>query len=196
LKAKASFEVPTQKKLEPIEFAAWFEQRAGRLAERWLSEIRSRHTRWGSGQDDLLNRFFALLTAMLPASFGPYREQIEPLWRQASELFGSVAAQRGLAAGESVDEFQVLREVLIRELYADPPSRAVPLSLRDLLRLNRMIDRGVTHSSIGHADALFFALFQGSGVPEYLGEEVTREVTAQLDAIDEEFREVMGLLKG
>jgi hypothetical protein len=33
-------------------------------------------------------------------------------------------------------------------------------------------------------------------VPEYLGEEVTREVTAQLDAIDEEFREVMGLLKG
>jgi hypothetical protein len=182
--------------LEPIEFAGWFEQRAGRLAERWLSEIRSRHTRWGPIQDTLLDRFFALLTAMLPASFGPYRSQIEPLWLQVSELFGSVAARRGLAAGEAVDEFQILREVLIRELYTEPPAGGVPLSLRDLLRLNRIIDRGVTQASIGHADALFFALFQGSGVPEHLDDDVQLEVSQQLDGIDQEFRAVMGLLKG
>jgi hypothetical protein len=182
--------------LEPVEFAGWFEQRAGRLAERWLAEIRARHARWGPTQDTLLDRFFALLTAMLPASFGPYRAQIEPLWLQVSELFGSVAAQRGLAAGEAVDEFQVLREVLIRELYMEPPAGGLPLSLRDILRLNRIIDRGVTQASVGHADALFFALFQGSGVPEHLNADVQREVGEQLDAIDEEFRAVMGLLKG
>jgi hypothetical protein len=182
--------------LEPIEFAGWFEQRAGRLAERWLSGIHSRHSRWGSREQTLLARFLTLLTAMLPASFGPYRAQIEPLWLQVAELFGSVAARRGLAAGEAVDEFQILREVLIRELYTEPPAGGVPLSLRDILRLNRIIDRGVTQASVGHADALFFALFQGSGVPEHLDDDVQQEVSQQLDAVDEEFRAVMGLLKG
>ena len=116
-----------------------------------------------------MGRFCGLLTRMLPGALGPLREHVEPLWLQTAELFGSVAAQRGLAAGEALDEFQILREVLIRELYADPPAGGrVPLSLRDLLRLNRVIDRGVTQAGVGHADALFFALFQGSGVPEHL----------------------------
>jgi hypothetical protein len=179
-------------KLDPLEFARWFEQRAERLADRWLSEVRARHSQWGANHDLLIGRFCTLLTCMLPGSLGPLREHVEPLWLQASELFGSVAAQRGLAAGEAVDEFQLLREVLIRELYADPPAGgAVPLPLRDLLRLNRVIDRGVTQAAVGHADALFFALFQGSGVPEHLDAEVTGEVTEQLDAVGEEFRSVM-----
>jgi hypothetical protein len=194
----AGVDHPTGKglKLDPLEFARWFEQRAERLADRWLSEVRARHTHWGANLDLLIGRFCTLLTHLLPGSFGPLREHVEPLWLQASELFGSVAAQRGLAAGEAVDEFQMLREVLIRELYADPPADGgLPLSLRDLLRLNRVVDRGVTQAAVGHADALFFALFQGSGVPEHLDAEVTTEVTDQLDAIDEEFRSVMASLR-
>jgi hypothetical protein len=189
--------VPTTRaKLEPLEFARWVEQRVERLAERWLTEVESKQGRQRSDVQALLKPFFKLLTSMLPASLGPYREQVEPLWLQASELFGSVAAQRGLAAGEGVDEFQILREVLIRELYAEPPAGGqVPIPLRELLRLNRLIDRGVSRASVGHADVLFFALFQGSGVPEHLSDEVRQEVTAQLEAIGEEFRTVMASLK-
>jgi hypothetical protein len=48
--------------------------------------------------------------------------------------------------------------------------------------------------SVGHADVLFFALFQGSGVPELLSAEVRLEVTSQLEAIGEEFRIMMASL--
>ena len=197
VKDQASRDTSPQKpKLEPVELAVWFERHADHIADRWLSEVRTRQPRWVSAHHSFLDRFFRLLAKMLPAGFGPYRDQIEPLWVQTAELFGSVAARRGLAAGEAVDEFQLLREVVIRELYGDPPAAGIPLSLRDLLTLNRMIDRAVAQASIGHADALFFALFRGSGVPESLDEDVTREVTEQLDGIDEEFRATMRLLRG
>jgi hypothetical protein len=196
LKSQASREAPPQQQQKPEpQPAGWFQRRADRIAALWLAEVRARDARQGGKRDQLLEQFFTLLSWMLPSSFGPYREQIEPLWAQTAELFGSVAARRGLAAGEAVDEFQILREVLIRELYTDPPGGS-PLSLRDALQLNRFIDRGIAQASIGHADALFFALFRGSGVPESLEPEVTREVTAQLDAIREEFRSTMALLEG
>jgi hypothetical protein len=186
---------PKRSKLEPLEFAGWVERRVGELGERWLGEVASRQARQGTQVDPLLTPFFTLLASMVPANLGPYRQHVEPFWQQAAELYGSVAAQRGLAAGEGVEEFQILREVLIRELYADPPAGGqIPLALRDVLRLNRLIDRGVTQVSVGHADVLFFALFQGSGVPEKLSAEVRQEITSQLESIGEEFRAVMASL--
>jgi hypothetical protein len=47
---------------------------------------------------------------------------------------------------------------------------------------------------VGHADVLFFALFQGSGVPEKLSAEARQEVTSQLESIAEEFRAVIASL--
>jgi hypothetical protein len=70
------------------------------------------------------------------------------------------------------------------------------MSLRDVLQLNRFIDRAIAQTSIGHADALFFMLFRGSGVPESLDAAVTHEVNSQLDAVREEFRATMALLEG
>jgi len=178
--------------LQPLDYVDWVEAHTERVSELWTAAVRARSSRARGDVDALLQGFFDLLVAMLPASLGPYREEVEPLWLQASELFGSVAAKRGLAAGEAVEEFQMVREVLIRALYADPPGGVqAPVPLRDVLRMNRVIDQGVSHAAVGHADALFFALFQGSGVPQHLDLEVTREVAAQLTAIDEEFREVM-----
>ena len=187
---------PTKpKKLEPLEFARWVEARAERLAESWLAEVRARQPTASPPVAALLERFLRVLTSMLHTSFGPYREQVEPLWLQLCELFGSVAAQRGLAVGEAVEEFQILREVLIRALYAEPPGAGqAPIPLRDLIRLNRVIDRGVTQVSVGHADVLFFALFQGSGAPEHLNDEVLAEIGDQLSAIAADFGVVMGSL--
>lgn len=182
--------------LEPVEFARWVEEREVRLAERWFREVTHRGPDVDPEQAELLKDFFALFVSMLPATLGPYREQVEPLWGQAAQLFGSVAAQRGLAAGEVIEEFQVLREGVIRLLYAEPPvAGGARMTLRDILRINRVIDRGVTQASVGHTDVLFFALFQGSGVPETLDDEILSEIRFQLDSIEREFRSVMKSLR-
>jgi hypothetical protein len=176
--------------LEPLDFARWFEERSEMFAERWLAQVVDRRPAGGVGAEELLGRFLSVLTRMLPKCVGQYREHVEPLWLQTSDLFGSVAARRGLAAGEGLEEFQLLRELVIRELYADPPAGGQLIALRDLLRLNRVLDRGAVQVAVGHADAIFFALFRGSGVPEHLNEEVVQEVAAQLTALAEEFKTV------
>lgn len=144
---------------------------------------------------ELVEAFIGTLVSFLPAFLGPYREQVQPLWQQATETYGSVAAKRGLAAGEVIEEFQLLRAEILRLFYDDPPVRNLDrLPLRDVLRINRVVDEGVTHASVGHTDALFFALFQGTGAPESLSEEQAEGVHEQLRAAREEFREVMKLL--
>ncbi len=183
-------------KLLPVELTAWLEERAERLRDRWLAEVRARDVAWNDGVEELTRDFLDLFVLVLPHGLGPYREQVEPLWLQAAELFGQMAAQRGLAAGEVIEEFQILRDALIRLLYQEPPvSGAQRLSLRDILRVNRFIDRGVTQASVGHTDALFFALFQGSGVAESLGDEVRGEIRHQLAGIRREVEAVLRFLR-
>jgi len=115
---------------------------------------------------------------------GPHRDQILPLWIRGFELFGAVAAKRGLAAGEAIEEVHLLRELVIRDLYRDPPmGGTVPLSLREVLRLNRALDRAVTHASVGHTDALFFEFFEAEGAALLRGEDIAAEVAEQLDGI-------------
>ena len=180
-----------QKKLEPSELARWLAERADRIRDRWLDDVKSRGTAWNDAVEGLIVEFFDLFLAMLPHGLGPFKEQVEPLWVQASELFGSMAAQRGLAAGEVIEEFQILRDAVIRFLYAEPPvAGLLRISLRDLLRVNRFMDRGVTQASVGHTDALFFSLFQGRGVSEGLAKDNVAEIREQLRHIEHEFREI------
>ncbi|MBW3533969.1 MAG: hypothetical protein KY453_01925 [Gemmatimonadetes bacterium] len=185
-----------RRKLEPVELSRWLEERAERLRDRWLGEVRARDVAWSDEIEELTRDFLDLFVLVLPHGLGPYREQVEPLWLQASELFGQMAAQRGLAAGEVIEEFQILRDALIRLLYQDPPVQgAEPLSLRDILRMNRFIDRGVTQASVGHTDALFFSLFQGSGVAESLTDDVRGEIRHQLSGIRREVEAVLRFLR-
>jgi hypothetical protein len=184
-------ELLNQNKLEPVELARWLEARADRIRDRWLSDVQSRDSGWSPAVEALVVEFFDLFLDMLPHGLGPFKDQVEPIWVQAAELFGSMAAKRGLAAGEVIEEFQMLRDAVIRFLYAEPPVEGpLKISLRDLLRVNRFVDRGVTQASVGHTDALFFALFQGVGVSEGLTDETIAEVRSQLDLIREEFRQV------
>ena len=185
------------RKVSPAEFAAWVEERLPRLVHRWHREILGRYD-GAHGVNGLLEEFLTLLSGFLPALLGPHREQVEPVWIRATELFGAVAARRGLAAGEVIEEMQVLREAVIRLLYQDPPlGGRIRLSLREVLRLNRAIDTGVTHASVGHTDAMFFWLFEGSGIPDTppTGELLT-ELRTQLDGIRSELCEILGRLPG
>ncbi len=65
------------------------------------------------------------------------------------------------------------------------------MGLRDVLRLNRAVDVLVTHASVGHTDALFFALFQSSGVPERLSDDVRYEIRLQLERIRAGLEEIL-----
>ncbi len=177
------------------DFAAWVAERRAHLAGRWGALVAQRLGRPDVPLDPLLERFFDLTLQLLPGCLGPYRSQFVPLFRQLAELYGSVGATRGLAAGEIIEEMQLLREVLIRRLFSEPPPvRRAPVLLREILRLNRMVDRGVTFASVGHTDAMFFALFQGSGIPAQLTDEVREEITDQFDEIEGEAKELLRIL--
>ena len=182
------------RRINPLELAAWLEERLPRVKERWLREVHHRYDPRPGGINGLLEEFLTLLASFLPGMLGPHRDQVEPLWIRASELFGAVAVRRGLAAGEVIEEFQILREAVIRVLYQDPPLKGrARISLREVLRLNRAIDAGVTHASVGHTDALFFALFQGSGIPDSPPTaELMGEIVAQLRALRDELNAVLG----
>lgn len=180
-------------RVQPVEVSAWLDARRDRITERWLGELQGREASL-EGLNGVVGEFLSLLVRFLPAVLGPHREQVDPLWTRASELFGAMAARRALAAGEVIEEFQILRETVIRLLYQDPPlAGRARLSLREVLRLNRAIDRGVTHASVGHTDALFFSLFEGSGIPDAPpAQELVSEVRAQLAELRAEFEAIVG----
>ena len=115
--------------------------------------------------DDVLKRFLALLVDILCETAGPMRRKALELWLAATESFGRTSADRGLAAGEIVEEMQYLRELLIR--YLSETIMALPprASLAGTLRLNRIMDKGIAHAVVGYTDGLVEALFDRQGVP-------------------------------
>jgi hypothetical protein len=180
-------------RLAPDELANWLDERRESLSERWAAAIRSQGAGSGAPIDCVVDAFTSHLARFLPWMLGPHRDTIEPVWIRAAELYGSIAARRGLAAGEAIEEFQILRELVIRDLYRDPPlGGRMPLSLREILRLNRGIDRGVTHASVGHTDAMFFQFFESDGVGQAAGEDLIDEVREQIRVNAEELEAVVG----
>jgi hypothetical protein len=180
-------------RLGPLELTRWLTARVPELQERWFHEIRSRELGQGAAFEPVVQQFVSQLVYFLPFLMGPYRDQILPIWDRAAELYGAVAAKRGLAAGEAIEELQILRELVIRDLYRDPPlGGAAPLSLREILRLNRALDRGVTHASIGHTDAMFFQFFEGDGATSLLrGDDVAVEAGQQLSGLSDQVTEIL-----
>ena len=182
--------------MTPKEIIRWTETQSEPLRKRWLSELQARsHVGLSPEGERLVAEFLDLFVEMLPGALGPYRREVAPLWRQAAELYGNFASQRGLAAGEVIEEFHLLREAIIGLLYKGGSSVGdEPVSLRDLLRLNRVVDTGVTMAAVGHTDALFFALFQGSGVRSELDASLAEEIGEQLRAIQSEYHDILGYL--
>ena len=180
--------------LTPDEVIEWLDRHRDVIADRWIAELRSR----GEDVDEevlaLLREFVQLFVAFLAPGMGALRAQVEALVQQAAELFGSLGAHRGQAAGESVEEFQLLREVVLRFLYDDSPSSgSAVLGLRDGLLLNRLIDLGVTYASVGHTDALFFQHFHGTGVTDGPAPALLDEVQEQVAGLREDLERLSAL---
>lgn len=179
--AAAGFGPTARRPLTPEELVEWLESHEVAVAERWLQELRTRSDGLEAPMEALLRDFLRLLVAFLPHGMGTYRHQAIPLFHQAAELYGNLGAIRGLAAGEAVEEVQILREVVLRFLFQEPPGEGgAGLGLREFLQLSRLIDQAVTHASVGHTDSLFFNLFHGTGVPESPARDVVDELHEQV----------------
>jgi hypothetical protein len=175
----------------PVDLANYLRERGDELSEVWAAEINARDLRQRTEFDRMVGHFMSRLVAFLPWLMGPHSPHIQPLWDRTAELFGVMAAKRGLAAGEVIEEFQILRELLIRTLSKDPLVEG-SLSLRDTLRLHRIVDSGVTYASVGHTDAMFFQFLEGEescGVQTH--EEIVREAEAQLALVEEELAQIV-----
>lgn len=189
---------PGSSVLTPMQLSEWLDEHGPAIVERWLLEVRARSHEVDGPLAELLSEFLALMVAFLPPAMGPWKDHVKPLFQQSAELYGNLAAIRGLAAGEAVEELQFLREVLFRFLHAHPPHGieggvVANLGLRELLQLNRIVDEGVTYASVGHMDTLFFNLLHGTGVTHEPEGTVLDEIRNQVESLTEELAEVQPL---
>jgi hypothetical protein len=120
----------------------------------WLAERKAS----GSFPSTLIDRELHLVIETLVEMLGPLRREAKLLWDDVMDHFGRVAAARGLAAGEVVDEIQQLRVLLVRHIgtavAAMRPRRAVAV----FIRLNTIVDRGLAQAVVGYTDALVASL--------------------------------------
>lgn len=132
------------------------------LVQEWTKWVCSRV---GVDYDPLVELQLGLLVDILGEMSGPLRQPVTDLWYSACESHGRESAFRGLAAGEVVEELQHLRELLIRhlsEVTVTLPNRPF---FATILRLNRFVDKGISHAVVGYTDSLVETLFNQSGVP-------------------------------
>lgn len=138
----------------------------------------------------IIERELRLIIELLGEMVGPVRRETKPVWFHACEHFGRLAAARGLAAGEVVDEMQFLRELLIRNLApvlaAMRPRRAMAI----MLQLNRVLDKGISVTVVGYTDALVATIFAQNGVPGPEAGVDAEEVSRQLEQLEGELAAV------
>ncbi|HEX9054893.1 MAG TPA: hypothetical protein VF830_08300 [Gemmatimonadales bacterium] len=133
-----------------------------------------------------VEREFRLIIDALTAMVGPLRREVGVVWLHVCEHYGRVAAARGLAAGEVVEELQHLRELLIRNLAPAFTTMRPRQSLAIVLRLNRVLDKGIAIAVVGYTDALVATLFSQNGVPVASSEYDPSDVQRQLGALEQE----------
>ena len=175
-----------------VDLVAWLRERSPGVAKRWAEGLLGDGGSWEGDAAAVLRPFCRGLVSFLPGLLTPARTELVPLWSECAGLYGSVAARRGLSAGEVIDEFHQLREVILRMMFERPPVGAGGrLPFREVLLLNRALDIGVTQASVGHTDLLFFSLLHGTGGPLPLGRGELEEVCEQIRALQLEHHRIL-----
>ena len=162
------------------------------MVAQWADWLGDRLTSARTIPRPVVEREFRLILDTLIEMVGPLRREIGNAWAHVCEHYGRMASTRGLAAGEVVEELQFLRELLIRHLAPALAAMRARQGMAIMLRLNRVIDRGVSIAVVGYTDALIATLFAQNGVPALHTEHDLAEVGRQLDALEEELRLAAG----
>lgn len=128
------------------------------MVRQWLIWLSDRVTSSRSVPEVMVERELQLLIDVFGSMVGPLRRETKAIWVRVTEEYGRHAAFRGLAAGEVVEELQYLRELLIRFLAPSIAALRPRQGMALLLRLNRLVDKGVTMAVVGYTDALVVSL--------------------------------------
>ena len=132
------------------------------MVTQWIAWLGDRLSATSAIPCEVVRQELMLLIDVFASMIGPMRRETKIIWLRASELYGNHAAMRGLAAGEVVEEMQYLRELLIRHLAPAIAALRPRQGMALLLRLNRLVDRGVAMAVVGYTDALVQSLLPGS----------------------------------
>lgn len=131
------------------------------MVSRWIAWLGDRAAPTSATSPEVVEAEFALILDVFGAMVGPLRREVRPLWTRVAERYGRHAAARGLAAGEVVEEMQYLRELLIRYLAPAIAALRPRQGMALLLRLNRLVDKGVAIAVVGYTDAMVATLLPG-----------------------------------
>ncbi len=156
------------------------------MVKQWADWLGERMTTAATIPRPIVERELRLLIDVLIGMLGPMRREVKGVWFHACEHYGRMAMARGLAAGEVVEEIQFLRELLIRNLAAILAAMRARQGMAIMLRLNRLLDKGIAVAVVGYTDALVAALFVQNGVPSSHNSLEAAEVAKQLDGIENE----------
>jgi len=160
------------------------------LVRQWAQWIGNRAPASPSVSRPTLERELGLVVTSFAHMVGPRRHEALPVFNHLAEHYGQMAAMRGLAAGEVVEELHYLRELLTLELaprlWRERPRQGLAVTLR----LNRILDRAVALAVVGYTDMLVATLFANNGVPSSRSDTDAAETERQLD----EFEHDLGLL--
>jgi hypothetical protein len=133
------------------------------MVARWNEWLGERVTASRAVPTAVVERQFSLMLDVFATLVGPLRRETKPIWARVTEHYGRVAAARGLAAGEVVEEMQYLRELLIRYLAPAIAALRPRQGMALLLRLNRLVDKGVALAVVGYTDELVAGILRGNG---------------------------------
>ncbi|HEV8358612.1 MAG TPA: hypothetical protein VGQ17_17805 [Gemmatimonadales bacterium] len=137
------------------------------MVTQWIAWLGDRLTATSAVSKEVVRQELTLLIDVFASMVGPLRRETRPIWIRVSEVYGSHAAMRGLAAGEVVEEMQYLRELLIRHLAPAIAALRPRQGMALLLRLNRLVDRGVAMAVVGYTNVLVQSLLPDSEEQAY-----------------------------
>ena len=132
------------------------------MVAQWIAWLGDRLTASSAVPTGLVREELTLLIDVFASMIGPLRRETKAIWLRSAEAYGRHAAMRGLAAGEVVEEMQYLRELLIRYLAPAIAALRPRQGMALLLRLNRLVDRGVAMAVVGYTDELVLGLLPES----------------------------------
>jgi hypothetical protein len=165
------------------------------MVTQWADWLGDRITTAPTIPRSTVEREFRLLFDVMTEMVGPLRREVNTVWFHVCEHYGRVASARGLAAGEVAEELQFLRELLIRNLAPVLVAMRARQGMAIMLRLNRVIDKGVAVAVVGYTDALVATLFSQNGVPTPGTNYDAADVERQLDALEQELQAVSQQMK-
>src|SRR5215210_391695 len=165
------------------------------MVSQWTDWLKDRTTGAHTIPRSTVEREFRLLFDVLAEMVGPLRREANPVWFHVCEHYGRIASARGLAAGEVVEELTYLRELLTRNLAPVLVSMRARQGMAIMLRLNRVIDKGIAVAVVGYTDALVATLFSQNGVPSVGPSNDFGEIARQLTSLERELQAVGGSVK-